>query len=306
MYNREMNKKEHTPWLSVVMLAPVTQTASGCSWVAAAVVVLLCLSISFGMEKIGAPENTGRWLGAIQWLWMLLVISEFMHWAKWCWPADGTESAVSLVLLALAAYTAAKGMKTASRAGTAMSAILLLLFGAVLLSGIKEVKLENLMPQWEMQTANLITAMLIPVMGACYGPWENKKRVFFYSVFASVVCTGVLSLQYLRNVNAPFYELGRSITLLGVGQRFESLVAAGMTLGYYALLTYLIGITAKAWEPGGRRARSIWISALFTAAVFISGMRMNSRLLAIGNLVIWVILPLLKIIAKKMKKTIDK
>lgn len=301
-----MTEKEHTLWLTAALLSPVTHTASGCSWVAVAAVAILCMSIHYAMAKIAVSGESGRWLGALQWLWMLLVISEFMHWTKLCWPGDGTEAVIPLTLLLLAAYTVAKGKTSASRAGSTMRWPVLILFGAVLLSGVKEVQLKNLKPQWQMQTANLITAMLIPAMGAGYGSWKGKGRTVLYAVAVSAVCTGVLSLNYIRGCNAPFYELGRSVTLLGIGQRFESLVAAGMTLGYYVLFTYLIGITAKSWEPEGRRNRSIWISALFVAAVFVSGMRLNSRLLAVGNLAVWVLFPVLKNIAKKMKKPIDK
>ena len=306
MCNWEMSEKEHTLWLTAALISPITQTASGCSWVAAAMVALLCLFVNYGMERIGTREDPGRWLGAIQWLWMLLVISEFMHWAQYSWPADGTEAAVPLVLLLLAAYTVTKGTMTASRAGSAMRWPLAALFGAVLLSGIKEVELSNLRPQWQMQTASMITAMLVPAMGMRYGTWKGKGRSFLYAVTVSVISTGVLSAQYVSGAKAPFYELGRSVSFLGVGQRFESLVSAGMTLGYYVLLTYLIGISAKAWEPGGKRARSIWISTVFAGAVFISGMRMNSRLLAVGNLAVWVIFPLVKNIVKKVKKPLDK
>lgn len=306
MCNRNLTDKEHTLWLGAALASPIVQTASGCSWVAVAAVVILCLSIRYGMERVGVRGNTGPWLGAVQWLWMLLVISEFMHWSEYCWPGDGTERTVPVILLALAAYSVTKGIETAARTGRVIRWPILFLFGAVLLSGLKEVKLANLRPRWEMHTASLITAMLIPVMGIGYGTWKGKRNTLVYALSVSAICTGVLSLSYIQRIKAPFYELGRSVTLLGVGQRFESLVASGMTLGYYVLFSYLIGITAKAWEPEGRRLRSIWISAAFAAAVYISGMRMNSRLLAMGNLAIWVALPVLKIIAKNMKKTIDK
>lgn len=306
MCNREISEKEHTLWLLAAIAAPVTQTASSCSWPAVAVIGLLCLAISYGMEKFGVQGNPGRWIGAVQWLWMLLVVSEFMHWTMYCWPDHRSYHVVPLVLLLLAAYAAAKGTGTASRAGSALRWPLLFLFGAVLLSGIKEIEVQNLKPVWQMQTAYLITAMLIPVMGVGYGTWKKKGRVLGYAITVSVISSGVLSLALLKRVEAPFYELGRSLNILGVGQRFESLVAAGMTLGYYVLLSYLLGVTAKAWEPEKRRVRSIWISALFTAMVFLSGMRLNSRLLAVGNLVFWVLLPLLKNVSKNLKKVLDK
>lgn len=301
-----MDRKQHTSWLLAAMVAPVTQTASNCSWIAVTIVTALCLSISYGLEKLNIEKTPGRWIGAIQWLWMLLVISEFMHWIMFCWPNHGNYHTVPLVLLFLAAYAVSKGTAAAARAGSALRFALLLLFGGILLSAIREIRLENLQPVWQMQTAHLITAMLIPVMGFRYGSWNGKSKVFFYGTVVSAITAGVLSLNYIRLVDSPFYELSQSIHFFGSDHRLESLVAAGMTLGYYVLLSYLVGITATAWEPGKTKVRSIWISALFAGLVFVSGMRLNSRLLAVGNLLIWAVLPLLKNIAENMKIMLDK
>lgn len=306
MFNDANNKKLHSSWLLAALVAPVTQTASNCSWPSVALVAVLCLVINYGMEKLHVERTTGRWVGAIQWLWMLLVISEFMHWVMYCWPIYENYHVVPLTLLLLAAYTVSKGTKTAARAGSALKVALLSLIGVILFAGIREVRLENLKPVWQMQTAHLITAMLIPVMGFRYGEWKGKRKVFEYALGVSVITAGVMSLAYVRRVDAPFYELSRGIRIFGTDLRLESLVAAGMTLGYYVLLSYLIGITADAWEPEKHRVRSIWISALFAGLVFISGMRLNSRLLAIGNLVIWSVIPILKNIGKNMKLVLDK
>jgi len=301
-----LEENQHTPWLIAAMIAPVTQAASNCSWPVAGAVSLLCLGIYRGMALFGAGGTPGRWIGAVQWLWMLLVISEFMHWIMYCWPNHGNYHVVPLVLLFLAAYAVSKGTTAAARAGSALRIALVGLFGTILLSAIREIRLENLGPVWQMQTAHLITVMLIPVMGFGYGCWKGKGKVISYAVGVSVITTGVLSLPFIRMVDSPFYELSRSIHVFGSEHRLESLVAAGMTLGYYVLLSYLVGITANAWDPEKTKARSIWISALFAGLVFISGMRLNSRLLAVGNLLIWAVLPLVKNVGKNMKKVLDK
>jgi len=306
LFNKKMDSKQHATWLLAALAAPVTQAASNCSWITVAIVAALCLSISYGLEKLNIDKTPGRWIGAIQWLWMLLVISEFMHWIMYCWPNHGNYHVVPLVLLFLAAYAVSKGTTAAARAGSALRIALVGLFGTILLSAIREIRLENLGPVWQMQTAHLITVMLIPVMGFGYGCWKGKGKVISYAVGVSVITTGVLSLPFIRMVDSPFYELSRSIHVFGSEHRLESLVAAGMTLGYYVLLSYLVGITANAWDPEKTKARSIWISALFAGLVFISGMRLNSRLLAVGNLLIWAVLPLVKNVGKNMKKVLDK
>jgi len=296
-----LEENQHTPWLIAAMIAPVTQAASNCSWPVAGAVSLLCLGIYRGMALFGAGGTPGRWIGAVQWLWMLLVISEFLHWSMLCWPNYGSYHAVPLVLLLLAAWACGGRGNRAARAGGLLRWFLILLFGAVLLSGLREVKPQNLFPSWDIQTAHLITVMLIPVMGIGLGKTKRKVTLLMYAAVVSVVTAGIMSMDLISTMEAPFYEMSKSLTLLGVGKRFESLVAAGMTLGYYVLTSYLISITANAWDMGNRPNRSVWITALFTALIFCSGMRMNSRLLALGTIGVWVALPMLKKLAKNEK-----
>ena len=113
-------------------------------------------------------------------------------------------------------------------------------------------------------------------------------------------------MAYIEKTKAPFYEMARAMSFLGTAERFESVVAAGMTLGYFVLITLLLRSTANAWESRKNRKVGIWVSAAFIALVFISGMRMNSRLLAVGTVLVWVVLPVLEKIARNIKKPIDK
>ena len=157
-----------------------------------------------------------------------------------------------------------------------------------------------------MQTAYYVVVMLIPVMAQGMKPRFGNWKIPLLGVFVSVVISGVLSLRYVEKHSAPFSEMSRSMSLLGIGERFESLCAVGMTLGYFALMTYLLNITASLWGRCNQKRQGIWVSAAFIGMVFISGMRMNSRLLAVGTLGIWVILPAFEKITKNFKKPIDK
>lgn len=297
MYN-EQGKNEYSIWILTAMAAPVIQAASNCSWPVVLVIGVLCLGICAGMERFDVGRNPGKWIGSVQWLWMLLVISEFMHWVMFYWPVNQNYHALPILLLALAAYASAGGAERAARAGAAMRWFLLLLIGAVLLSGIGEVDLENLAPSWDIQTAHLVTVMLLPAMGISLSNTKQKTAILLFAVLVSAVTVGVLSMTLISQMEAPFYEMSRSLTLLGIGQRFESLVAAGVTLGYYVLLSYLVTVTANAWEMGKRHNRSVWITAVFVALVFLSGMRLNSRILALGTIGVWVVLPIFKKVIK--------
>jgi len=302
----ETSKREDSRYLLGAMAAPVTQAASNCSWLVALSVGTLCMAIALGLEKLEVGNARTRFLAAVQWLWMLLVISEFLHWTMLCWPNHKNYYVVPLLILLLAAVSASKGREAAARAVGILFWVLAALLGTVLLSGIKEIKLENLMTQWKMQTAYLVLVMLIPVMGIGIGKTKQKKDIVIYGWTVAAVTSGVLSLGLIERMHAPFYEMSKSLSLLGVGQRFESLVAAAMTMGYFALTSYLLTISANAWDGGVRTKRSVWISAAFSALVFLSGMRMNSRLLALGSLAIWALFPMVEKISKNRNFSLDK
>ena len=298
-------EKLHTRWLLAAMAAPLTQAASNCSWTAALTLVALGLGISWGLDRVQAGGTRWKITGAIQWLWMLLVVAEFLHWIMLCWPGYSDYRGAPLILLVLSALSAAKGEENCARTGSVLLWIIAFLLGAVLISGIKEIEWQNLKPQWRMQTAYLSFVMLLPAMGTGMGT-AKRNSLLIYGLLVSLVTTGFMSMPLIEKMHAPFYKMSESISFLGVGKRFESLAAVGMTLGYFALVSYLLRVMAKAWEMGKSQRRSVWISAVFCGLVFVSGMRLNSRLLTLGTLVIWVAIPALEIISKKPKFPIDK
>lgn len=287
------------------MAAPLTQAASNCSWTAALSVAVLCTLIWKGLQKleIGYPQT--RILAAVQWLWMLLIISEFLHWTMLYWPNYKSYYAVPLIILSLAAYTVSKGKECAARSGGILCWILTALLGVVLLSGIKEIKMENISMHWQMQTGYLVVVMLIPAVGISLG-YLRGTSLTAYATATAFITMGVMSAELVKQYRVPFYEMSRSLSLLGFGKRFESLVAAGMTLGYYTLMTCLLTLAANNWERGKRVKRGVWVSGIFCALVFLSGMRLNSKLMAMGSIGIWVVFPVLEKIIKKPKKSLDK
>lgn len=289
------------------MAAPLSQTAAGNSWISVALVGGISLAVCWGAEWIGAKAMPGRWLCAVQWFWLSLIIAEMLHWTMLCWPDYESYHAVPITLLLLAAWASAKGKTQIARAGNVLLWFLIFLFGAVLLPGVKEVKAENLYPAWYMRDAHLVTVLLIPAIGM--GMSEKKKigtkgKILTTAVVFATVTTGVLSLETARNTAAPFYELSRSLRLLGIAERFESLVAAGMTMGYFVLLSYLLSTSANTTEmlKEGKGSWGVWSSAVFSGLFFLSGFRLDSTVLALGTILTWVVLPVLNCAQKNLQK----
>ena len=301
-----LNEKGNNRWLSAAMIAPVIQAASNCSWVSVLVIGFLCGAIIYGMRCLNIEMANTKLLMGIQWLWMLLVVSEFLHWIMMYWPHSGNYYAIPILTLALAVYSLGKGRREACAAAGVLLWAIALLVVMVFLSGLREIRMEHVKPQWKMQTAYYIVVLLIPAMVSA--PKDNgiAGKTALLGVVTSVITTGVLSLEYIESVKAPFYEMTRSLCLFGTAKRFESVVAAGMTLSYFALISLLVQTTADAWGGYKSGKAGIYISAAFITLIFQSGMRMNSRLLAIGTLLFWVVLPALEKVLKNNKNTIDK
>lgn len=303
MYHKEITEKQRSAWLAAALAAPLAQTASACSWPAALAVGGMCLLMCWAVGKyITEPD---KWLVFAQCLWICVVLSELLHWSAYCWPTHKSRWAAPLTLLLLAAWAVSGGKERAARTGCVLIWPLALLLGAVLLSGIPDVELKNLRLSWQMPDAHLITVMLLP---ALYSPGERKRSgrlllgLLLFALLTSVVTAGVLSPSVSSGMHSPVYELSRSLSLFGVAERFESLVAAAMTLGYFSLMTYLLSARETAWKG----KRQTWGIAVAGGVLFLSGLRIDSRLLAVGSIMLWVVLPVLchwKNNFKKSKKT---
>ena len=304
MSNKEAKNGMRSVWLPAAMAAPLVQTASASSWPAVLLVGALCLGIGWGLERIHSEPSP--WLCVVQWFWLSLLNAEFLSWTMYCWPNYDDYHVVPLTLLSLAAWTAAKGKEHASRAGNVFYWFVIILIGAVLLSGIKDVKLENIEMKAKIKDADLMTVFLLPVIGLSVEKTEKRTKleILGLGIAASVVTTGVLTLQTAGKAANGFYELSRSLRLLGIGERFESLAAAAMTLGYYVLLTFLLSscsVGAARIKPGKERW-GVWSNAALTALWFLWGFRLSSGILALGTVLTWLVLPVLNSIQINLQK----
>ncbi len=230
----------------------------------------------------------GKWLTILQNLWASVIISQTLGWCSFCWPSHLGRFSAPLILLLLAAWAASGGRERTARIGCVLLWPLALLLGAVLLSGIPEAKFENLRPTWHLPDAHLITVMLIPVL--CSRDADKAKGkllsgVLAFALLAAAVTAGILSPYVSSRADSPIYELSRSISLFGVAERFESLTAAAMTLGYFATISYLLSI------PGEEEKGKQWIYALIAGLLFLSGIPIDSRIIAIGSILLWIVFP---------------
>lgn len=297
MFHDCLEEKQYTPWLTVSLLAPVLQAASGCAWPVAAGVVGITGLLCWGLGKTDCGGGNTVWVRRISWFWVSVVTSQMLHWVMYCWTDYDSYHAVPLTILLLAAWAVWKGSANPVRIGCSLLWPLLAVFGLLLLSAGKEVKPEYLTPTMIYGNSHLVTVLLIPALGIYINREQKKLRQFAgYStaaLVASAVAMGVLSGNICRNVDSPFYEVSRSVKILEFAQRLESLAAAAMTLGYFLTVSFLLEIQRRMQrrEPVKKGVESVAIPAVLTAVLLLSNITLDAGILAMGSIVCWVMLP---------------
>ena len=110
------DKRNRAAWFQAALAVPVMQAASGCSWLTAAALGVLCLGVCAGVEALDVPEV--KWLNVARWVWLTVILSAALQWTLYCWPSD--SPVIPGTILLLAAWTAAGGEEQSLRAGNLM------------------------------------------------------------------------------------------------------------------------------------------------------------------------------------------
>lgn len=304
MYQKKISENQASAWLASALAVPLARTAADCSWVAAGTVGAVCAAVCWGVRKM--IVQPGPWLRRIQCLWICVLISELLHWSGQCWTDKRGEYVIPLVLLALGLWAVWGGRGKAIRTGCTLLWPMLLPLGAVLLSSIPQVSLKELLPTWKMAGAHMVWVLLLPVFSTMESRGRGGRMAVGLAVLAltaSVAAGSVLPPD--ERGGETIYELSRSISLFGVAERFESLTASGLTIGYFSAVAFLLDAQTK----GEENRKKVVVYGLLSATLFLSGLRPDSGILALGSILLGVILPTLlcrKKISKKMEKPLDK
>lgn len=282
--------KKGSLWYTAALLVPVVHSASVLPWP-------MAVAEGAAAAFLGKFSKWGTgWVLTLQKIWAGVMAGVFLQWSGYYWDDIAISRTAPLVLLVLALWTTMVQGK-APRVGCVLIWPLLFLLGAVLLSGISEVELEYLRPAWKMGAAPLAAVLLIPSNFEGKAKWKLP----FVAIVVSVITSGVLSPDVTVSSQSGIYEISRSLSLLGIAERFESLVAAAMTMGFYAVTAYLL-------EPKEQKD-SPWVYALIALLVYLSGIAIGKWYILGISAFVWPVLPIVqarKIIAKKGKKGIDK
>lgn len=301
MQDRKVKSAPLWAWVVSGLSAPLAQTAARSSWSGViALGVIGCAACGLVLHMAKRGSYTGRWYCLLQCVWLAVISGEIARWSEDCWPTGADFPIAPLTLLVLAVFAAWDGAERASRIGGVLFWFLALLYAIILGAGTENLKIEYMQPVWEMPEANLLVLFLLPAVAGLL-PRERHSGSLTQAgliVFAAVVSlwtAGTLSYPIVKNLRQPFYEYSRSMSLLGVAERFESFTSVALTMGYFTLLSLLLSAAGHLTEnafPGKGRVGTV-SAAISAGAIMAFVPQIPQIYLAICAALVWVILPLI-------------
>lgn len=263
-------------------MVPAAEAAVGKNWLPTLVLGLASFLLCTWMSIQEEPE--WKWLNTAKAIVLILLVSWALDQTYTCWPGEKAEWAVPAGLILLAVYAVWK--KSAIQAASVLRYGVYVVLGAMAILGVPQLKIENLRPLPELPDMMLATVLLLPLLGRKSGTWMYNP-VGIIALISSVVAGSSISL----------YQYSRGITIRGVAEHMESLAACAITVGYFALLCYLLdGFDRSA---GGNH---VWLAGLTAFGIYGAGIRLRPEVYVLALLLLWVIFPLLWSMKQKMKK----
>lgn len=297
MYNRKIPSRQLTAWLAAAIIPTAIQLNAGASWLSVALVCLVCLSCVALRWRFGA-EPQSKLLVLLHWLLLVTILGTICRSAVQSWPRNG-HAAVGIILLALAVWSTWKGPSAAACVGCVLFWVVLLLYLVLLGAGVKDVRLKWMIPgKGDVSTVGCIL-LLTPAVAAIH---LNKKEtikprlllIMVFCISASAVTAGVLSQQVAAVTDQAFYEMTRSLNLLGQARRFEAVLSAAMTAGWFSLISLYLSLCGNLTEivccGGGKWG--IAIAAATAALILLCDLHIPGAVILILTAVFWVLLPL--------------
>ena len=299
-------------WLIAAVSAPLSQVAGKDGWIAALTAGVVCgvlcllttlLPTQWMMHK--------KWYCILQMAWLVLVLSEMLRWSLAIWPTAGTTPVVPVTLLILAAMSAYNGASVSSRTASMLFWFVSALYVLVIFSGIQNVKLSYLKPEWRMPSISTVTALLLPTAVSFIPREREQKRLLVYPIIAlfltaaALFTVGTLSPAVAGSESWPLYESGKSLSLFGVAERFEAFISVASTMGYCALYCLILsGMGHLAQHACNRGKAGVIVGTVLSGALLFCP-QMPSWVLPMGILLLWILLPglgSLRFLRKSTKK----
>ena len=264
-------------WIIGAVGVPAASMAAGCTWLAVLLAAVGCGLISIAVQRwcSGAcAEN--KVIAAVQWAWLGLFLGAVAKYSADFWPDGNAYPIVPVTLIVLACLNAGKGANS-GKTGAVLTWFAVTVIAAVLAAGTTTINAQWMLPKKQTFNPNLVSLLLIPCL-TVYLPTEKRKR----SISTAVCLTALAVIPALWVVASlspgiaaasenALYEYGKSISLFGTVERFESVLSCAVTVGWFCLFSLILE-TAGQIEGKGKvtsNKSAVWGSGGLAAAAML-------------------------------------
>lgn len=268
-------------------------------WTAVGVVTVGSMLIAtFGKCATTGKANMGERLLAVPlFVWNILIMGKLGRELS---NIHEVESVLpGLLLLLLSAYGVKKGVVPV--VGAVLVFFILGIFGAMYLFAIPVGDMGKLTPQ-RGSAENLVYGFLPILLLYMY---KGEKRRGKVSWAIGTIALGVGAAMVTAVMGAPdFYTAAKSVNLFGTMERWEPLVAVGVTAGGFCLLSMLLGVNKEIWSGIWDQKKNfpIELMAAIAAGLILTAGKGGDRFWAMGTAVCWGIIPIITQLVVSKKK----
>ncbi len=273
-----MSTKSHTLWLLAALAAPVAHF-SGCGWLPA----LLAAAVFLPLTVLPANwENLSKPFALLQMAWLGLIAGSLLKDAAVYWPS-GNDLVVPFTLLILATLT---NPDSAGRIGTVLAFCLLVLAIPTAWSAATTLEFAWLKPAVSGWPVALSIVLLLPALPSGERSGKQLLPLLALSAILGLLTQGVLSPRVAASQPDAFYQMARTLG------HMEPIVAAAMTLGYFALMCHITATGRRlALSSGLPRFLSLFLLPIIAGiCILTDGAFLNGKTL-FGSLILWIFTP---------------
>ncbi len=302
MTHKKVQARALWAWAVAGFTAPAAQVLGSVSWPLVLGIGLLSGALWIVVSKATAEGWHGpKFIYGVEYIILVLALMLWASLSGKCWATNKAVRTIPLVLLVLSACAAEGGAQAGSRCGKTLFWVLAAMFVLLGAFSLPDVQIRWLRPGDNLDVSSALWVFLLPMVSLLL-PRENSARLWPWAAVTAVtgfaiaiLSSGVLSPQISAGTDGAFFAMVRGISILGVAERFEAVVAAAMTLGWFCCLSLLLaaaGHMAEQIHKGWER-RGIWVGAFLAGAGQWLGDIPMVQIAPYAALFAWVVVPLL-------------
>ncbi len=255
---------------------------------------------------VGTEGKLPGILRAVQVLWLAVPLAVAVNGATALFPDASNPYYVPVVVLALSWLLARQNREGVLACCTVVSFFVLAAVAVVTVFAAPDLQWQWLMPTFDWRSALIAFAIGAGAMMLCEVCPGTKPALiwrivaFLAPVIFAALSAGCLSPALSVQQESAFYTLSRSISVFGVVERFEALIAACLSLGICSACTLVLHSGRQLIPAKGQDAVT---ALLCVAALFGSVLPSSGVIPAAGTVILWILLPFCKIIKKREKSS---